>query len=636
MMEILSPAGSPEGLVASIKGGCDAVYLGGKSFGARAFSDNFTDQELEGAIGYAHDHKVKVYVTVNTLVKDSEMEDAVSYVKYLYDIDADAILVQDLGLLKSISNCNIEKHASTQMGIHSAAGLEWCSKNDIDRAVLSRELTFDELRDIVKDSPIDTEVFVQGSMCYCLSGGCLFSSVVGGRSGNRGQCAQPCRKKYTLGNRSGYILSDADLYGAEWLGKLESIGIKAAKIEGRMRSHAYAYLATKVYSDLNKGIPLKDLSEEDDLLKTVFNRGFCEGYLGGVVSPVQMKYADNRGFHLGKANIVDRRFDVDLLYEKTNVKDGISIFKGDDKIGGFKLPNTGRVTVPFKLDDGEYDVYRTYDPRIDEIKNLIGPAPKFTGTARRPREKHEFRTSNRIKGKRPELSFYVNSLKNLDIVLNYASRVYFDKNEYLPDAKNLCKRADVECVVNLPRFSPYDNPEPEGSSVMVNSMGQYQANCDNKVYGSYHMNMFNSDYPDTMYQNTLSVELSKMDIESIAKHYPGRLEVMVFGRTELMCTRDPNMGNGIMTDEKEFQFPVYKDAQKLSHFLNSSDLLLLPYLKELQHIGIDSLGIDLRKRPSELVKTVSEAYANNDVSRKGKITEMCGAVNYGSYLHGAN
>ncbi|MDR0309592.1 MAG: U32 family peptidase, partial [Candidatus Methanoplasma sp.] len=295
-MEILSPAGSPEGLIASIKGGCDAVYLGGKAFGARAFSKNFSDGEIEGAVNYAHDNRVKVYVTVNTLIKDHEMSEAVSYVRFLDDIGADGMLIQDLGLLKRVRRFDVQKHASTQMGIHSAAGLEWCHENGLDRAVLARELTFDELSSVVSGSKIETEVFVQGAMCYCISGGCLFSSIAGGRSGNRGQCAQPCRKSYSFDGKEGFFLSNADLYGIDWLERLKSIGVTAAKIEGRMRSHAYAYLATKVYSMTNRGCPPEEIADTADLLKTVFNRGFCEGYLPGVSSLVQQRYADNRGF----------------------------------------------------------------------------------------------------------------------------------------------------------------------------------------------------------------------------------------------------------------------------------------------------------------------------------------------------
>lgn len=627
-MEILSPAGSPEGLVASIKGGCDAVYLGGQAFGARAFSQNFTDRQLEGAVGYAHDHGVKVYVTVNTLVKDVEMEDAVGYVRFLEDIGADAILIQDLGLLKCISGFDIPKHASTQLGVHTATGLKWCAENGLSRAVLSRELTFEELEALVKDSPVETEVFVQGALCYCISGGCLFSGLVGGRSGNRGQCAQPCRKKYIKDGKEGYLISNADLYAAEWMSKLKSIGVTSAKIEGRMRSHAYAYLATKVYSEINKGVPIQDLKAEDDLLKTVFNRGFCEGYLGGVVSPVQPDFPDNRGYYLGTVRIKDRRFSTDNLIHPVGVKDGISIFKGDTKVGGFKLANTGNVASPFKIDDGKYEIYRTYDPNIDVIKNLVGDAPKFTGE-----REHEPYPCRNVKKERPrkdpELSFYANTLKVLDVVLPYADRIYFDLGDSLGSAKKMCERSNVECVAVLPRFFPSGATDEE--TIMIHTPGQ--VNCEGKrVYGSYSMNMFNSRFSADLYQTTLSAELSKIEMENITRYHTGRLEAMVFGRTELMCTRDPGITDGMITDEKEFTFPVYRDGSGLARIMNSSDLMLLPYMREFRNMGIDSLGIDLRKRPPQLAKLVAEAFSNDDISLKNKITEMCGGINYGTYL----
>ncbi len=628
-MEILSPAGSPEGLIASIKGGCDAVYMGGKDFGARAFAGNFSDKELQGAVEYCHDHKVKAYITVNTIIKDVEMDDAVGYVRFLNDIGADAILIQDIGLLRNITRYDIPKHASTQMGIHNFSGLLWCSKHGLDRAVLSREMTFKEIEETVKDSPIETEVFVQGAMCYCISGGCLFSSVVGGRSGNRGQCAQPCRKKYIMGDKDAYLLSNADLYGVEWLGRLESIGVTSAKIEGRMRSPAYAYLSSKVYSMVNKGSTLDDVKDTADLLKTVFNRGFGQGYLGGVRSPVQYRFADNRGYYLGTVQISDRRFNTDSLRSPVHVKDGISIFKGDTKVGGFKLTGTGKIASPFSIDDGEYDIYRTYDPEIDVIKNLIGEAPKLTGEKIRMPVRIEKKKIDRPK-KKPEFSFYVNSLKTLDAILPYADRIYFEKGEKVDIARKMCEKTNVECVINMPRY--YPAPTKQEGSFMIHSPGQVPYDDNGRAYGSYIMNAFNSSFDAGLYQTTLSVELSKIEMANIALHHPGRLEAMVFGRTELMCTRDPNMDNGILKDEKEFEFPVYRDEYGLSHILNSSDLLLLPYMKEIQDMGLESVGLDLRKRPSQLAKVVARAYVDNDVSVKNKIIEMCGGINYGTYL----
>lgn len=634
-MEILSPAGSPDSLVASIKGGCNAVYLGGKAFGARAFSPNFTDAQLEGAVNYAHDRKVKVYVTVNTLVKDTELEEAISFVKFLDDIGADAILIQDLGLLRAIDRFDIHKHASTQMGIHTASGLEWCAANGLDRAVLSRELTFDELSKIVPSSPVETEVFVQGAMCYCISGGCLFSGLVGGRSGNRGQCAQPCRKRYKHGNRDGFIMSCADIYGVEWLQKLDRLGVTSAKIEGRMRSQAYAYLATKDYVCMMDGDPRLEFAENDDLLKTVFNRGHCPGYFAGVESPVQMKYADNRGYLLGEVTIKDKRFTTNDLSEKANVKDGISIFRGDDKMGGFKLSGIGNVSVPFKIPDGRYEIYRTYDPRIDTIKNMVGSAPKLNGKTQRTTITLNARQVDRPVKTRLELSFYVNSIKNLEAVIDKADRIYFDLNDHVKEARAICEKKGREFVINMPRLYPDGDMEGlDRRAIMIHSPGEVPFAKGQRVYGSYHTNMFNHLVPESYYQTTLSVELSKKEIETIAKSYSGRLEVMAFGRTELMCTRDPAMGNGIMVDEKGFEFPVYKDGKGLSHILNSSDLMLLPYLNEIRKMGIESVGIDVRKRPTSLASYVADACGSWSLSKKNKLTEMCGGINYGAYLRG--
>ena len=633
-MEILSPAGNPEGLVASVLGGCDAVYLSGKSFGARAFAGNFSDAQLEGAVNYAHDRGVKVYVTVNTLIKDSEMDDAVSFVKFLSDIGADAVLIQDLGLLKSLHSVDISKHASTQMGIHSAEGLEWCRRNGLSRAVLNRELTFEELSEIVPGSPVETEVFVQGALCYCISGGCLFSSVVGGRSGNRGRCAQPCRKKYTKDGAKSYIMSCADIYGVDWLKKLESIGVTSAKIEGRMRSQAYAYLSAKVYSSANRGLDPEEYANEVELLKTVFNRGYGDGYLAGVQSPVQSQYADNRGQYLGRASFRKRKFNTEDLIEKVGIRDGISLYQGDEKIGGFKISSLGVTASPFDLPDGTYDVYRTYDPRIDTIKNLVGEPPRFTGSTERVPVHVPTKIVDRPKIDLPEMSFYVSSIRNLNAVLPYADRVYYEMTDSLPEAQEICDSVNVECVTLAPRLAPTERIEPDGRPLMINTPGQYIPRDGDRIYAGQFMNTFNSYSRQPFYQTTLSTELSNEEIRYLAQHCPGRLEVMVFGRQELMCTRDPAMTSGTLIDEAAFRFPVYKDTRGLSHILNSSDTVLLPYLKELGKFGIESVGIDVRKRPENIARKVAEYYATDNVKGKSEIQQMCGGLNYGAYLRG--
>ncbi len=630
-VEILSPAGSPEGLIASIKGGCDAVYLAGKSFGARASASNFDDGELEGAIKYAHENNVKVNVTVNTLIKDNEMEDAVSFVKFLKSIGADAVIIQDLGLLENIRDIGIPIHASTQMGIHSRKGLEWCAENGISRAILARELTFDEIAEIVKDSPVETEVFVQGALCYCMSGGCLMSSLIGGRSGNRGECAQPCRKRYEKDGSKTYAMSTGDIYAVKYLDRLAEIGITSVKIEGRMRSPAYAYLATKTYVMTRDHEPKEEIAKVSDLLKTVFNRGIGDGYLKGVISPVQATYPDNRGYYIGKVTIKDKKFKTAGL--GLSLRDGISIFRGDDKIGGFKLTDANIAVSPFKIQDGVYDIYRTYDPRIDEVKNLIGSAPKFTGSKKRPSTNLGTMTANRVRTK-PELSFYVSSLKVLDIVLPFADRIYYDYSSSLKQAQKMCDAADVECVTNLPRFTEDDFAPNDGHPVMIHNPGQYMANRGTKMYGSYILNMFNSSFALPVYQTTLSVELNKSETKHLLDSYRGRVEMMMFGRMEIAFSRDPGMTAGTLKDDKEYVFPVYKDERDCTHILNSSDLLLLDRMGELEAMGVESFGIDLRKRPVLLAKTVAEAFYTKNPTLRPRITSICGSTTSGHYMRG--
>jgi len=628
-MEILAPVGSPEALVAAVKGGADSVYLGGKRFGARKHSDNFDNGQLEGAVNYAHDNNVKVYVTVNTLIKNSEMADAISFVKYLKDIDADAVIIQDIGLLRTIGRVDIQKHASTQMGIHSRKGLEWCSNNGIDRAILSRELTLKEIEHVIKDSPIETEVFTQGALCYSFSGGCLFSSIVGGRSGNRGECAQPCRKRYRSEKREGYLMNTSDLYCVDHLRALEKMGINSIKIEGRMRSPAHTYLTSKVYSLTKNNGSKEELERMKKLLMTIFNRGYGTGYMNGVGNVIQSVYPDNRGFLLGSAEIKDKRFNPTGM--DINVKDGLSIFKGETKIGGFKVSNQGRVAIPFAINDGIYEIYRTYDPRIDEIKNIFSDVPKFTGIKTPGISKFEPKVVPRGK-KKADLSFYVSSIKVLNNVIKYADRIYFELNNETNEAKELCMSKEKEFVTILPRFDPYDDV-PDGP-VMIHNPAGISASDGRRIYGSYHMNMFNSMFPDVLYQTTLSVELSRKEIMTICDRYKGRIEQMVFGRIELMATRDPEMNNCTLTDERDYQFPVYKDSNGISHILNSSDLLLIDRLEELSSFGIDSFGIDVRKRPADIAKKVAVAFFNNDRSKKDELKELCGGITYGHYSRG--
>ena len=284
MLELLSPAGSPEAVIAAVQNGADAVYMGFGGFNARRGAKNFTDEEFAKAVRYCRVRGCKVYVTLNTLVGDREMEDAVDMARQASQLGADAILVQDLGLARMLRKAvpDIPLHASTQMSIHNLAGVKAAAEMGMTRAVLARELSIDQIRYICKNSPIEIEVFVHGALCFCHSGQCYMSALIGRRSGNRGMCAQPCRMQYSLGGRmDNYPLSLKDSCLVDRLGELEDAGVACVKIEGRMKRPEYSAIVTGIYSRAikDKASPTDD---EMNLLETAFSRqGFTQGYYTG-------------------------------------------------------------------------------------------------------------------------------------------------------------------------------------------------------------------------------------------------------------------------------------------------------------------------------------------------------------------
>ena len=283
-MELMSPAGSAESVIAAVRGGADAVYFGTGNFNARRNAKNLEGDELTDAIRYCRLRGVKTYVTMNTLVTDRELERAKETVLLLYKLGVDALIVQDLGMARLIRSVAPEMpiHASTQMTVHNLGGVLECVRLGFSRVVLSREVPLSEMAYICKNSPIEIEVFVHGALCMCYSGQCYLSAAIGGRSGNRGLCAQPCRMGYALpGERMSYPLSLKDLSLAEHLHELEEIGVHTLKIEGRMKRPEYVAMVTQIYK---RAITEhhSPTSEELEQLRMLFSRdGFTDGYFTG-------------------------------------------------------------------------------------------------------------------------------------------------------------------------------------------------------------------------------------------------------------------------------------------------------------------------------------------------------------------
>ena len=284
MLELLSPAGAPEAVIAAVQNGADAVYMGFGDFNARRGAKNFTEEEFEKAVRYCHVRGCKVYVTLNTLVADREIKDAVRCARMASKFGVDGIIIQDIGLVRILRDVLPEMplHASTQMSVHSLSGAEAAAEMGIKRVVLARELSLEQIRFISKNCSVETEIFVHGALCFCHSGQCYMSSLIGRRSGNRGMCAQPCRMQYSLGGRmDDYPLSLKDNCLIERLGEIEEAGVACIKIEGRMKRPEYTAIVTDIYYRALRE-HRQPTREEMEMLENAFSRnGFTQGYFDG-------------------------------------------------------------------------------------------------------------------------------------------------------------------------------------------------------------------------------------------------------------------------------------------------------------------------------------------------------------------
>lgn len=320
MTELLAPAGSREAFDAALACGADAIYLGGRQFGARQYAPNFSHDELASAVRKAHLHGSRVYVTVNTLVDDSELPDLREYLGALYDIGVDAAILQDVGVARIARRIvpNLPIHASTQMTVHNLPGVNLLAEYGFERVILARELSMDEISHICRGAKCQVEVFVHGALCICYSGQCLMSSLIGGRSGNRGRCAQPCRLPYQLEDAAGrnllqgreigeYLLSPKDFQTLEVLPQLIKAGVASFKIEGRMKRPEYVGVVTDIYRraiDRYQAGPDTYEVSRDDLrdIEQIFNRGFTTAHLFGKSGETMMSHRrpNNRGVLAGR------------------------------------------------------------------------------------------------------------------------------------------------------------------------------------------------------------------------------------------------------------------------------------------------------------------------------------------------
>jgi U32 family peptidase len=344
-IELLAPAGSWEALEAAVNAGADAVYMGGKAFGARQYASNFDREEMTRAVYFAHMHRVRLYITVNTLVDDSELKELADYLLFLNNVGVDGIIVQDLGVIRLARKIvpELPLHASTQMTVTNSGGVEFAVQAGLERTVLARELSLKEIK-AACDVGTEIETFIHGALCVCYSGQCLMSSLIGGRSGNRGRCAQPCRLPYKLVNKAGedmlagkdagqYLLSPKDMNTLSILPQLIETGVISYKIEGRMKRPEYVAVVVDAYRRAidtyltgDYQVPQQDFAN----IEQIFNRDFTTAYLTERPGKKMMsdRRPNNRGVLIGRVAKLDKAKNkaVVKLEKELHLGDGLEFW----------------------------------------------------------------------------------------------------------------------------------------------------------------------------------------------------------------------------------------------------------------------------------------------------------------------
>ena len=614
-MELLAPAGSPEALLAAVQNGADAVYMGLGSFNARRSARNFTDETFAAAVAYCHERGVRVYLTLNTLLTDRELPDAAETLRKASAWGVDAVLVQDWGLwqLARTAAPDLPLHASTQMSLHTLAGAKRAAELGMERVVLARELSARDVEGICRACGAEVEVFAHGALCMCYSGQCAMSAMIGGRSGNRGTCAQPCRLPYTVGEKSGYLLSLKDNNLAPYLNQMAQMGVACVKLEGRMKRPEYVAAVTGIYRRLldEKRPPT---AEEQAQLERAFSRsGFTDGYWLGQKGPRMF------GMRPESARWPEEWFaQVRKTYENgaenrpVPVAFSCRIAAGEAAALTAALPDGRSVTVRGAVPE----TARSRALTEDELRSRLQKTGGTVFTCREMEISLEdglMLSAGSINALRRDALSQLRALlvqpparrvfptpalpaaegytaaPSLTASVTYARQLTEELArgvEYLYLPLSLLKEVDLDeyaghtklCAV-LPRIFRTEDEEvfrqilrknPQLAAVAVSNLGHLPIveGLGLEVRGDLGMNVFNSRALLLMQELglssvTVSAELRHQQVRDLKKYLPceavvyGRLPLMVTENCPLRCSGRCSGGNGgVLTDRTGAQFPV--------------------------------------------------------------------------------
>ena len=685
-MELLAPAGSPEALRAAVRAGADAVYLGFGQFNARRGARNFTQAELASAVSHCHLRGVKVYLTLNTLCSDRELPAAVDCAVQASRLGVDAVLVQDLGLVRALRQAapDLPLHASTQMTLHSLDGVKQAADLGITRAVLARELSRQDIAHICGHSPIEIEVFVHGALCMCYSGQCFMSSVIGGRSGNRGMCAQPCRLPYGWGDElvNGHPLSLKDLSMAGHLQELREMGVASAKIEGRMKRPEYVYIVTKIYADaLREG--REPSKEELSRLEQAFSRqGFTDGYYMGQKGPDMFGVREEpkpprelfakarAAYERGEGRPVPVKFYA-LIRPGEPIQVGVEDREGRVATAAGKIPEPARnrattqEEVEAQLAKTGGTVFEASGMRTLVEPGLAVPLSALNALRRQvlddlsrqrsalPQRRHsEFKPGARYEDYRGEPDIYVSLRRagqlTFDLIRVGPALITLPAEEIAghPDNVKEAIGRGVPVAATLPRVC-FDREldslrreletcrELGVTDVYVGNLGLIPL-CRElglTLRGDFGLNVFNSqgakEYKRLGFQSlTASFELKLAQIRDLSKAVD--TEIIAYGRLPLMLTENCAVKNrsgkctcanvNLLTDRKGVRFPVERAFGCRNEIFNANKVFLADKPDDWKKLGLRAIRLLFTTENGVECTQVLEAYRGSGPYKPNNFT----------------
>jgi len=691
MLELLAPAGSMEALHAAVQNGANAVYLGSGAYNARQGAKNFTSQMLAEAVKYCHIRGVAVHLTLNTLVSDREMEDVAALIRHAASVGVDAFIVQDLGVIQLCRQIapDVPVHGSTQMSVHSLAGVLFCAAMGMSRVVLSRELNRDDIRSICANSPIEIEVFGHGALCMSYSGQCYLSSAIGGRSGNRGRCAQPCRQSYGYSRHDGkYPLSLKDNCLVHYLDDLQKIGVASIKLEGRMKRPEYVAAVTAVYRQaLDDGAVTQEML---DILTAAFNRqGFTDGYYTGQIGPHMFGVREDRydnpnwlkkvreSYEATENPLVNVDFDAEITDQACTLT--VTDPQGRKCSVTGPLPEVARTTplteealrerlsktggTPFICNNVTCHIQEGVTlsaaainaMRRDVLNQLVAQRARWE-----PAKLHRPEKVIHYEGRRasPSLTVQVTDITQITgkLLRLHPEVLYVPLHILAKDpvfCHELARKVTVAAV--LPRIvHDHELSRLKDDLKIVKDMGVREALVGNlglvltvreagmRIRGDFGLNLYNSASVNLMKElgaksATLSFEMTLPQIRDVSKAVP--CEIFAYGRLPLMVTENCLIRNRTgscscshastkLMDKTGADFPIIKDgASCRSVLLNGKKLNWLDRQKDLSKLGVWATRLYFTTENSREVDQVLGAITNPPPFDPGSCTR-------GLYLRG--